>query len=218
MMLDPLEIVAGTADAVVATDQEGRIVIWNPAAERQLGHGAAQVLGKPCHEVLCGRDVFGNPFCDQSCVIKRMAERHDAVRSFVIDIHRRSGDLLRVAVSVVVVPGPRPSQHTILHLLQPLEEAERMGLTTRDVLARGGLPHPLVVQGSAPPPVQLRSLTPRELEILRLLATGSNKHEIADSLFISVTTVRNHIQNILRKLEVHSKLEAVSLALRSHAI
>jgi len=217
-MLDPLEIVAGTAGAVVASDQEGRIVIWNRAVERQLGHAAAQVLGKPCHAVLCGRDIFGNPFCDPSCIIKRMAERHDAVRSFVIDVRQRSGDPLRMAVSVVVVPGPRPSHYTIIHLLQPLEEVERLGYTARDVLADAGPLHPLSLQASAPRPVQLRSLTARELEVLRLLATGSKKQEIADSLFISVTTVRNHIQNILRKLEVHSKLEAVSLALRSHAI
>ena len=61
-------------------------------------------------------------------------------------------------------------------------------------------------------------LTAREIEVLRLLADGTSTRTIADSLFISVTTTRNHIQNILRKLEVHSKLEAVALALRNHLL
>jgi len=70
---------------------------------------------------------------------------------------------------------------------------------------------------SAPPP-GLQPLSLRELEVLRLLADGRSNDHIADSLFISVTTVRNHIQNILRKLDVHSKLEAVALAFRSRLI
>jgi len=51
-----------------------------------------------------------------------------------------------------------------------------------------------------------------------LVADGTGTSEIADTLFISVATVRNHVQNILRKLEVHSKLEAVAVALRSRLI
>ena len=54
-------------------------------------------------------------------------------------------------------------------------------------------------------------LTPREDEILRLLARGTDTGGIAAELMISRTTVRNHIQHILHKLGVHSRLEAVSL-------
>ena len=61
---------------------------------------------------------------------------------------------------------------------------------------------------------QVEPLTPREREILHMLATGAGTREVADSLRISPTTVRNHVQNILRKLEVHSKLEAVAKAFR----
>ena len=57
-------------------------------------------------------------------------------------------------------------------------------------------------------------LSPRELEILRMLATGKSTPVIAKGLFISPKTVRTHIQNILRKLGVHSKLEAVVYAYR----
>jgi len=52
-------------------------------------------------------------------------------------------------------------------------------------------------------------LTPREIEILRFAADGKPDKEIAQTLQISVNTVRNHIQNILRKLEVDNREDAV---------
>ncbi|MHB1361760.1 MAG: response regulator transcription factor [Thermoleophilia bacterium] len=58
-------------------------------------------------------------------------------------------------------------------------------------------------------------LTRRELEILQLLARGLNNDVISRQLYISPTTTRNHIQNILGKLGVHSKLEAVACAVRA---
>jgi RNA polymerase sigma factor (sigma-70 family) len=59
----------------------------------------------------------------------------------------------------------------------------------------------------------LNRLSPREREILGLLAKGWSHRRIAEECFLSLNTVRTHVQNILVKLEVHSKLEAVSLAL-----
>ncbi|HMB52057.1 MAG TPA: response regulator transcription factor, partial [Thermoanaerobaculia bacterium] len=61
-------------------------------------------------------------------------------------------------------------------------------------------------------------LTERQTEILRRIAGGDATREVADELNISVNTVRNHIQNILRKLSVHSKTEAVSVAIRQRLI
>ena len=60
----------------------------------------------------------------------------------------------------------------------------------------------------------LSRLTEREREILEHLASGERNEDIARSLFISPQTVQTHVRNILRKLGVHSKLEAVSLAVR----
>jgi DNA-binding NarL/FixJ family response regulator len=60
----------------------------------------------------------------------------------------------------------------------------------------------------------LAQLTVRELEVLQSLADGKSTVSIAQSLFISPRTVRSHVANILAKLGVHSKLEAVTMALR----
>jgi DNA-binding NarL/FixJ family response regulator len=56
---------------------------------------------------------------------------------------------------------------------------------------------------------QLESLTPREKEVLRLMAEGISSREIAKKLGISYTTVRTHIRSLGSKLGVHSKLEAI---------
>jgi two-component system NarL family response regulator len=57
-------------------------------------------------------------------------------------------------------------------------------------------------------------LTDRELEVLRFVAHGLNNREIAKQLFISENTVKNHVRNILEKLQLHSRMEAVMYAVR----
>jgi DNA-binding NarL/FixJ family response regulator len=62
--------------------------------------------------------------------------------------------------------------------------------------------------------VPLPRLTERELEVLKLVARGLNNRDIAKELFISENTVKNHIRNILEKLQLHSRMEAVVYAVR----
>ena len=66
--------------------------------------------------------------------------------------------------------------------------------------------------------VELSRLTERELEVLDLVARGRTNSEIADELVISINTVRNHIRNILDKLQMHSRLEAAMYAVRQRLI
>ncbi len=90
--MDPLDVIASTADAAFATDEEWRIAIWNKAAERLLGYEAAEVLGRPCHEILCGKDIFGNRYCDEFCAPTKMIRRREAVHHFELDI-RKAGSV-----------------------------------------------------------------------------------------------------------------------------
>jgi DNA-binding NarL/FixJ family response regulator len=75
----------------------------------------------------------------------------------------------------------------------------------------------LALQQSTPPLSEaqrrLDPLSPREEEVLALMVDGLDRHAIADQLRVSVNTVRTHVRNILSKLDAHSSLEAVSLAL-----
>ena len=61
-------------------------------------------------------------------------------------------------------------------------------------------------------------LTERVLEVLKLVATGMNNRDIAKELFISENTVKNHVRNILEKLQIHSRMEAVMIAVREKLI
>jgi DNA-binding CsgD family transcriptional regulator len=65
-----------------------------------------------------------------------------------------------------------------------------------------------------PTPAALASLSQRELEVLRLLATGKSNQEIADTLFISLNTVATHVRNILTKTDCVNRTEAAAYALR----
>jgi DNA-binding NarL/FixJ family response regulator len=73
-------------------------------------------------------------------------------------------------------------------------------------------------QDRAPDRPAIEQLTPRELEVLRSLAEGLATPDLCERLFISRNTLRTHVQNIMMKLHVHSKLEAVTVALRYRII
>jgi DNA-binding NarL/FixJ family response regulator len=66
--------------------------------------------------------------------------------------------------------------------------------------------------------LQVDPLTTRELEVLRALTEGLSTPEICERLFIAPNTLRTHVQNIMGKLRVHSKLEAVAFALRHRLV
>lgn len=61
-------------------------------------------------------------------------------------------------------------------------------------------------------------LTERELEVLRLVAKGLNNRDTARELFISENTVKNHVRNILEKLQLHSRVEVVLYAVRENLL
>jgi two-component system NarL family response regulator len=70
------------------------------------------------------------------------------------------------------------------------------------------------------PPQQVPApkLTDREMQVLKLVARGMNNRDIAKELFISDNTVKNHVRNILEKLQIHSRMEAVMVAVREKLI
>ncbi|HEX9530217.1 MAG TPA: response regulator transcription factor [Acidimicrobiales bacterium] len=76
----------------------------------------------------------------------------------------------------------------------------------------------LVRRAEEKPQFPAPALTSRELEVLKLVAKGMSNREIADELFISENTVKNHVRNILEKLHLHSRMQAVMYAVREQLI
>jgi two-component system nitrate/nitrite response regulator NarL len=109
-------------------------------------------------------------------------------------------EALAVGVSGYVVKGER-----IEAICQALDVADRGEITLH-----GSLVRKLGSMGALPPQrAPHRGLTPREQHILDLLTRGLETHQIVRELGVSQSTVRTHIQNILSKLGVHTRLEAV---------
>ena len=103
----------------------------------------------------------------------------------------------------------------------PVDEARALlaELGARPALARAeALALRLAAHAARPPipasPEYPAGLTAREVEVLRLAATGRSNREVADALYLSVRTVERHIENIYRKIDAHSRADATAFALR----
>lgn len=182
-----------TADALFAADLDRRIAAWSPSAERFFGLAAAEAIGRPCHEVVGSLDAVA---CGSGCrpVLEARRGRTIAHPDFVgRDAHGRSLHL-RATVLRTTQSGAQPP--LLVHLVRPCAAA---GATHEDV-----------------PPL-VSPLSPRETEVLRLLAAGRSTREIAESFTISPVTARNHVLNVERKLGAHSRVAAIHLA-RLHGL
>jgi len=204
-----------TTVAAFASDESGRITVWNHAAEVLLGHETQRVVGKRCSDVMRGRDLFGNRFCGESCAVRKMQRHGEAIHPFEFQIVDRDDKLVKVRCSVIVAPDVRPHRFNLIHLIEPLGAVLEIGLNEGVRPDAAATYHP-----SAPgkrkvvSPDSNRRLTPREIEVLRLMAGGTRTEDIARALGIQASTVNNHIQHILEKLGAHTKLQAVYAAQR----
>lgn len=102
-------------------------------------------------------------------------------------------------------------------LLEAIKEVHEGGSPMSSMIARQVI---TLFQQNSPQVTKTEEfgLSEREKEVLNKLSEGDNYQQIADSLFISVDTVRHHIRNIYKKLHVHSQSEAVAKAIRKGLI
>lgn len=208
--VDALDLIAGSETAAFAMDRNERLIYWNTAAEKLFGWTADEVLGKACFSVLAGRDPFGNLYCMRDCAIVRTAVEGASVEPFLMDVTRKRGGSVKVKVRVVPLPAAGKTVSCLMHLVErgDLAELERLSAALR-AAARPAADAP-----KPDPTLSVSPLTAREREIVVLLSNGYAALNIAAKLNLSHATVRNHIQNILRKLEVHSQVEAIAVAFR----
>jgi DNA-binding CsgD family transcriptional regulator len=179
--------VARTGTALFQTTCAGRIVEWNRPAEELSGVAAAEAIGRSCWEVIRGRDAAGGLVCHPGCSVARLAREGWPVRCTDLRVDMPSG-VDRLTVSTIVVGAGEDA--IVLH---PLHR----GAPESDDIA---------------PERRVPELTPRQRQILALLADGVRAKEIAVRLSVSVPTVRNHIHALLRRLGVTSQLAAVARA------
>jgi PAS domain S-box-containing protein len=201
-------------DPVFVTDRHDRIVFWNRSAERLLGFDADEATGLSCAGLLEGCDVHGNRYCSESCPVTQMAARGETVRAFGLRLRCKDGAILPVDVSILHLAVSPPDGFFLAHILKPsLDRASAAPAGRAESPPRS----PLVMVRESPD-ARARKLTPREVDVLGMLAAGQPTAGIAARLHISNLTARNHVQNILDKLEVHSKAEAVAFAFQKRLL
>lgn len=217
-MLAPLtEVFSKTVDGVLGVDQDNKIILWNDAAERLVGYKAEEILGRLCCEIFAWRDRTGRRGCSPACSLIMAAKREEPVQGRDMMIQTKDGRLIWVQVSVIVVPSQMPGSFTMVHLLRDVtRQVEMEMLLTKVQSLLSPERQPLdrrdssLLENESP----MNALTPREQEVLRLIASGESAKGIAEKLGISPATARNHTQKILEKLGIHTKLEAMALAFR----
>ncbi|MBI2161851.1 MAG: PAS domain S-box protein [Candidatus Rokubacteria bacterium] len=193
---------AGDGAFVISGD--GRIVLWNRAAEKILGYSSRDVLGRQCCDVFVGRDENDNRLCYQGCHVQTLVKMAEPIQTFDMHTQNKAGKPVWLNISILVSPSNGKNGPMTVHLFRDVT-------ATRELLAlvheRLSAPAPGTIT-----PEAASTLTRRELEVLRLMAGGTNTASAAEKLHVSPATIRNHVQNIFGKLGVHSRLEAVAYA------
>jgi len=210
---EAIDVLTRSGEAAFAIDSTDRLIYWNPGCEKLLGLPAQKVLGKHCFEVMSGRDVNGNVYCYRNCPVAHQArqESEGDVSPFLLRVVDANGAERTLNVSMFAVPAVRAADSAVIHVVRKHEDRPA---NVEEQLAQ--------ISREAPPPrwplagngENTTELSDREKEVLRCMAEGLSTSTIAKKLFISPVTVRNHTQNILQKLDVHTKLAAVVFAFR----
>lgn len=201
-----LEAFQRASDGVFAVDQQMRVVFWNLAAERIFGVDEQAALGRRCDEIVSGFETTGVPLCVPDCRVIGCSRRGHAAETYDLVRRGAGGDQQWLNVSVIVLRGQRRHSTLTVHMVRDVTSRRGVERRASAVLER---------LGTADTLVSMPDITRREAEVLRLLACGATNKAIAEALGISPTTVRNHIEHVLSKLGVHSKLEAVVYAAKA---
>ena len=176
-----------SASALFVFDEDLNILCWNDGAEALTGIPAGDAVGKPCWEVIAGEDDRGGLICHRGCSRARLAREGRCPHTAELHARTRGG---RRRIALETIAAQSEDGPLFLHLMRdaPAPPPERAAL--------GPLPR----------------LTPRQQEILGLLAEGKPVKLVARRLGLMETTVRNHIRLLFLELGAHSQLEAVARA------
>jgi DNA-binding CsgD family transcriptional regulator len=176
-----------------------RLAWVNARAEALLGRPDATLVGRSCAGVIAGRDRHDAPLCSSHCPLRLAALHRRAIEPF--ELRLGAPPAPRAQLLVIPLTGPDHSRPWLLHCVTARDQPTRAERFLARVAARSS--------GAHGPDARHR-LTPREAEILELLCADRDLPAVAATLGVSYVTIRNHVQNILRKLGAHSVLEAVA--------
>ena len=226
-MTNPKEIldtVGNTADGVFAVDTNQRIIKWNGGAERILKYSSDQVLNHDCYRVIAGHINPEKLWCRANCKVHSCVLKGTPLEN--IDLLTQTNEGESIWINVSIVSPPRGNEPITVHVFRDVTREKRAGQAVDHFLAALGMSgagwdQPTSgrarigsIAARTTSVESVPDLSSREIEVLTLMAEGLSTKTLAERLGISHFTVRNHIQNILVKLDLHSKAQAVSYAFK----
>lgn len=206
------QALARAGDGAFAIGPDGRVAVWNRAAERMLGWSAKEVLGRPCCEVFDGGDGHGQSLCYQGCDVMGHVKLGEPVEHFEMKTRTKAGRPVWLDISILEAPVTNGNRPMAIHLFRDVTATRKLLELVQERTAPAASSNGNDSGNGNGSGNGASGLTRREIEILRLMAAGANTKVLAERLNVSPATVRNHAQNIFAKLDVHSRLEAVAWA------
>ncbi len=205
-------LVASTSDPAFVVNGEGVVVAWNEAAAKLSGVTAEQAIGEACGSIVQGVDECG-AVCSENCLVRQAIDQRRPLGNFDLKVQTVDGETW-CNVSVLTAEANESTGRYAIHIVRVVDLGKRLETVVRDfVVTTTGLTAEQAVAMIASHTAAREShLSAREIEILRFLAKGSTTRTVADQLHISRTTVNNHVQHILHKLDSHTRLEAIRRA------
>lgn len=206
------------ADGVFIVDDNLRIQMWNKAAERILGYRSGDVEGRFCYEVLRGLNERGNLICSEHCKVLKKARASEPISSYDTEVRTSRGRKCWLNTSIFPLRfGEAGERFVIAHIFRDVSQKKGDEIIFSQILDKArryqGIPVDTGNDNNGGELVE--ELTRRQREVLYLMASGFSTREIAENLYISQYTVRNHIQHIFQKFRVNNRLEAVAFALKN---
>ena len=199
----------GVATWVSAPD--GNVVYMNQRAEKLLETDARAALGKPCHQVIAGRDAEGRSWCEAHCPVNRNVDDGEEVEPYTLRVGGEESSEQWLQLLVIPFETDATREKYLAHCAFNVNRTHMIESFLDRVAAR------TPINAEREFDLEKSRLSKRELEVLELLAVDENLYGIAEKLNVSYYTVRNHVQHILGKMGVHSTLEAVALYLLAKA-
>jgi PAS domain S-box-containing protein len=187
--------------AVIATNAEGVVTIWNARAEGLYGWSRAEAVGRHIAELTVpgdGREIAAE-------IMESLQQGESWQGSF--RLRRKDGSIFTAFVKDSPILGPDDELVGIVGV--SIEIAEP---------ALANAVRTLMNESSLDGRRRSRTLSPREREVLGLLARGLTGEQIAERLVLSPETVRTHIRNAREKLGASTRVEAVTMALIAREI
>ncbi len=178
------------------------------AGEAESGEAAIQLCAEIMPDVILMDMVL--PLMDGATATRAIRKQFPQVQVIVLTSFK-DGELIKNALEAGAI-GYLLKDVSADELAQAIRAAHAGRATLSPEVAQA------LVQNTAQPPAPGLDLTAREREVLALLVEGLNNSEIAEKLTVSPSTIKSHVSNILSKLGVASRTEAVALTLKRHIL